>query len=94
MWTLAYLDAGSGSMIASVVAGGAAGAAVMVKLAGRKVRDTMSFRKRGADDATAPDAPADPGTAEDAADTGPEAEMAEVEVSDADASAEVPRTHG
>lgn len=51
MWTLAYLDAGSGSMIASVVAGGAAGAAVMAKLVGRRVRDAMSFRKRPGDDA-------------------------------------------
>ena len=76
-------------MIASVVAGGAAGAAVMVKLAGRKVRDTMSLRKRGADEASA--APPD-ATASDveAADD----DTVDVEAVDADVSAEVPRAHG
>lgn len=73
MWTLAYLDAGSGSMIASVVAGGAAGAAVMAKLVGRRVRDAVSFKKQRGDDGdvtvddATPDvgAPAEPARGED-----------------------------
>jgi hypothetical protein len=40
---LAYLDAGSGSLIVSAIVGGAAGAAVFAKLAWRRV--TGVFRK-------------------------------------------------
>jgi hypothetical protein len=54
MWTLAYLDAGSGSMIASVVAGGAAGAAVVAKLVGRRMRDAVTFTKHRGPDEDAP----------------------------------------
>jgi len=52
---LAYLDAGSGSLIVSAIAGGAAGAAVFAKLAWRRV--TGVFR-RGSD-APATEAPAE-----------------------------------
>jgi hypothetical protein len=44
---LAYLDAGSGSLIVQAVVAGAAGAVVAVKLGWRRVADR--FRKRPSD---------------------------------------------
>jgi hypothetical protein len=44
---LAYLDAGSGSLIVQAVVAGAAGAVVAVKLGWRRVADR--FRKRPTD---------------------------------------------
>jgi hypothetical protein len=47
---LAYLDAGSGSLIIQAVVAGAAGAAVAVKLGWRRVADR--FRRRSSDERT------------------------------------------
>lgn len=45
---LAYLDANSGSLIASVIAGGAAGIAVVVKMGWRRTLGTLSPKQRRA----------------------------------------------
>jgi hypothetical protein len=45
---LGYLDAGSGSMIASAVAAGAAGVAVVFKVGARKTMSALSPKKRKA----------------------------------------------
>jgi hypothetical protein len=54
---LAYLDAGSGSLIVSAIVGGAAGAAVFAKLAWRRV--TGVFRKGSSTQTTEAHAEAD-----------------------------------
>lgn len=51
MSTFAYLDAGSGSMIAGAVAAGAAGMAVAAKMGWRRV--TGKFSKGGEDETVA-----------------------------------------
>lgn len=51
---LAYLDAGSGSLIASAVVGGGAAALVAFRSAGSKVTRVFS-RKRKADEGDAPE---------------------------------------
>ena len=58
MTTLAYLDAGSGSMLLQALLGGLAGLAVMGRLLGAKVRHVLFFwRKPSAEDLAArPDA--------------------------------------
>lgn len=48
MRVLAYLDAGSGSLIASAVAAGFAGIAVVVKVGFRRVFGALSPKKRRA----------------------------------------------
>lgn len=45
---LAYLDANSGSMIASAIAGGAAGLAIVFKLGWRRTLGTLSPKHRRA----------------------------------------------
>ncbi len=63
--TLAYLDAGSGSMIAQLLVGGFAAAGVALKMYWKRIK---SFFGRGDDDASstvttaAADAPAEPDT--------------------------------
>lgn len=50
MRTVAYLDAGSGSVIASAVAAGFAGVAVVVKMGWRRTFGALSPRRRRAAD--------------------------------------------
>ena len=50
MHSLGYLDPGSGSMIASVLAAGFAGIAVMFKATGRRMFSVFSPKRRKAAD--------------------------------------------
>jgi hypothetical protein len=60
MQLLAYLDPGSGSMLLQVLLGGAAGAAVAIKMFGKRMWRFLAFWKRGQDESRqdAPEAPA------------------------------------
>lgn len=49
---LAYLDANSGSLIASAIAGGAAGVAVVAKMGWRRTLGALSPKKGKAGEAT------------------------------------------
>jgi uncharacterized protein (DUF2062 family) len=56
---LAYLDPGTGSMLAAAVVAGVAGAAVMVKVWWRRL--TSRFRRQQATDTEAPSSPVQDG---------------------------------
>lgn len=54
---LAYLDAGSGSMILQAILGGAAGLFVAVKMFGVRLKNTIFFWRKDEDEAPEPEAP-------------------------------------